>query len=72
MDYMMVFRLMQCMQRGLVPDFDVYDAATWSAPVPLSHLSVQANGMPQQIPDFTRGEWSKARAGVDSEKPGPT
>ena len=37
MDYIMLFRLMQCMRLGLVPDFDVYDAATWTAPVPLSH-----------------------------------
>ncbi|MFJ2742497.1 Gfo/Idh/MocA family protein [Streptomyces sp. NPDC087440] len=69
MDYLMLFRLMQCMQLGLVPDFDVYDAATWTAPVPLSHLSIRAKGAPQQIPDFTRGEWKKARPGVDSEKP---
>ncbi|MFG3309101.1 Gfo/Idh/MocA family protein [Streptomyces wuyuanensis] len=69
MDYIMVFRLMQCMRLGLVPDFDVYDAATWTAPVPLSHLSVKANGAPQEFPDFTRGEWRGARSGVDSEKP---
>ncbi|MFD7320355.1 Gfo/Idh/MocA family protein [Streptomyces sp. NPDC059875] len=69
MDYIMIFRLMQCMQLGLVPDFDVYDAATWTAPVPLSHASIRAKGAPQAIPDFTRGEWKKARSGVDSVKP---
>ncbi|WP_434587772.1 Gfo/Idh/MocA family protein [Streptomyces sp. A5-4] len=69
MDYMLVYRTMQCMRLGLVPDFDVYDAATWTAPVPLSHLSIKAKGMPQQIPDFTRGEWKKSRPGMDSEKP---
>ncbi|MGW1408821.1 Gfo/Idh/MocA family protein [Streptomyces sp. NPDC002403] len=69
MDYMLVFRLMQCMRLGLVPDFDVYDAATWTSPVPLSHLSIRAKGAPQQIPDFTRGEWKKARSGMDSENP---
>ncbi|MDQ0945091.1 Gfo/Idh/MocA family protein [Streptomyces sp. V1I1] len=69
MDYIMIFRLMQCMQLGLVPDFDVYDAATWTAPVPLSHASIKAKGAPQQIPDFTRGEWKKSRPGVDSVKP---
>ncbi|MEU7177400.1 Gfo/Idh/MocA family protein [Streptomyces celluloflavus] len=69
MDYMMVFRLMQCMRLGLVPDFDIYDAATWSAPVPLSDASIKAKGAPQEIPDFTRGLWKKARTGVDSEKP---
>ncbi|MGW2015161.1 Gfo/Idh/MocA family protein [Streptomyces sp. NPDC001927] len=69
MDYMMIYRLMQCMRLGLVPDFDVYDAATWTAPVPLSHDSIKANGAPQAIPDFTRGEWTKARSGMDSVKP---
>ncbi|NGN67102.1 Gfo/Idh/MocA family oxidoreductase [Streptomyces sp. A7024] len=69
MDYMMVFRVMQCMQLGLVPDFDVYDAVTWTSPVPLSHLSIKANGAPQEIPDFTRGLWKEKRSGVDSEKP---
>ncbi|MFF8606546.1 Gfo/Idh/MocA family protein [Streptomyces sp. NPDC015346] len=72
MDYIMLFRLMQCMRLGLVPDFDVYDAATWTAPVPLSHASIKAQGAPQQIPDFTRGEWRKARSGVDSVKPAQT
>ncbi|MFG3496278.1 Gfo/Idh/MocA family protein [Streptomyces sp. NPDC047928] len=69
MDYLMLYRLTQCMRLGLVPDFDVYDAAVWTAPVPLSHLSVKANGAPQSIPDFTRGEWRRPRAGVDSAKP---
>ncbi|MDV5144163.1 Gfo/Idh/MocA family oxidoreductase [Streptomyces sp. SBC-4] len=69
MDYIMIYRLMQCVRLGLVPDFDVYDAATWTAPVPLSHASIKAKGAPQEIPDFTRGEWRKARSGVDSVKP---
>ncbi|MFD0417632.1 Gfo/Idh/MocA family protein [Streptomyces sp. NPDC127108] len=69
MDYIMIFRLMQCMRLGLLPDFDVYDAATWTAPVPLSHASIKAKGAPQAIPDFTRGLWKKARPGMDSEKP---
>ncbi|MEI7031648.1 Gfo/Idh/MocA family protein [Streptomyces pratensis] len=69
MDYLMLFRLTQCMRLGLVPDFDVYDAATWTAPVPLSHLSIKAKGAPLPVPDFTRGEWKRARSGMDSEKP---
>ncbi|MFI9203255.1 Gfo/Idh/MocA family protein [Streptomyces sp. NPDC053048] len=69
MDYIMIFRLIQCLRLGLVPDFDVYDAATWTAPVALSHASIKAKGMPQDIPDFTRGLWRKPRPGVDSPKP---
>jgi glycosyl hydrolase family 109/GFO/IDH/MocA oxidoreductase family protein len=65
MDYVMNFRLMDCLKRGLVPDIDAYDAAAWSAPTPLSEASVAQNGTPQKFPDFTRGNW-KARP--ESEK----
>ena len=61
MDYIMNFRLMDCIKRGLPPDIDVYDAAAWSAPTPLSEKSVAENGSSQKFPDFTRGHW-KARS----------
>lgn len=57
MDYVMNFRLMDCIKRGLAPDIDVYDAAAWSAPTPLSEKSVAENGAPQKFADFTRGHW---------------
>jgi predicted dehydrogenase len=57
MDYIMNFRLMDCLKRGLPPDNDVYDAAAWSSPTPLSEASVAAKGAPQKFPDFTRGHW---------------
>ena len=57
MDYVMNYRLMDCLKRGLVPDIDVYDAAAWSAPTPLSEKSVAENGTSQKFPDFTRGHW---------------
>ncbi|MES3032411.1 MAG: Gfo/Idh/MocA family oxidoreductase [Gemmatimonadota bacterium] len=62
MDYVMAYRLVQLMREGLAPDMDVYDAASWSAPDPLSALSVQKGSMPVQFPDFTRGGWSQPRA----------
>jgi len=61
MDYIMNFRLMDCLKRGLPPDMDVYDAAAWSAPTPLSEASVKQNGAPQKFPDFTGDHW-KARS----------
>ena len=64
MDYVMNYRLMDCLKRGLSPDINVYDAAAWSAPTPLSQTSVAANGAPQKFPDFTRGLWEK-RASSD-------
>jgi hypothetical protein len=63
MDYVMNYRLMDCLKRGLVPDIDVYDAAAWSAPTPLSEASVAQNGTSQKFPDFTRGKWD-ARSGT--------
>ena len=57
MDYIMNYRLMDCLKKGLVPDINVYDAAAWSAPTPLSEASVAQNGAPQKFPDFTRGKW---------------
>jgi hypothetical protein len=61
MDYIMVWRLAQCMREGLAPDMDVYDAAAWSAPFPLSAMSVEKNSAPVPFPDFTRGQWKEAR-----------
>ncbi|MBC7842301.1 MAG: Gfo/Idh/MocA family oxidoreductase [Gemmatimonadaceae bacterium] len=62
MDYVMAYRLIQTIREGLTPDMDVYDAAAWSAPGPLSEISVAKGSMPIQFPDFTRGNWSGARA----------
>ncbi len=57
MDFVMCWRLVQCLREGLTPDFDVYDAAAWSAPLPLSRISVAGGSAPVKFPDFTRGEW---------------
>jgi hypothetical protein len=57
----MSWRLIQCVREGLVPDMDVYDAATWSAPAPLSEASVKGGSSPVAFPDFTRGRWQQAR-----------
>lgn len=66
MDFIMCFRLIECMRGGLAPDMDVYDAATWSAPGPLSEASVAQGSAPVPFPDFTRGRWSEHRDGVPS------
>jgi len=58
MDFVMAYRLVQTMRQGLAPDYDVYDAAAWSAPFPLSEMSVAKGSAPMKFPDFTRGEWS--------------
>ena len=61
MDFLMVYRLVECMRKGLPPDFDVYDAAAWSAVGPLSEASVAQGSAPVQFPDFTRGRWKEKR-----------
>ena len=61
MDYVMSWRLMQCVREGRAPDMDVYDAAAWSAPAPLSEQSVAGGGSAVAFPDFTRGRWKEPR-----------
>jgi hypothetical protein len=41
---------------------DVYDAATWSAPGPLSQVSLAHGSAPAAFPDFTRGKWQQRKA----------
>ena len=60
MDFIMNYRLIQCYREGLPPDIDVYDAAAWSAPGPLSDISVAWGSLPLPFPDFTRGHWQRA------------
>jgi hypothetical protein len=57
MDYVMNWRLIQCLREGLPLDLTVYDAAAWSSLVPLSIASVAQGSAPVAVPDFTRGAW---------------
>lgn len=57
MDFMMLYRIVECLREGLLLDQNVYEGALWSAVSPLSEASVALDGMPQPFPDFTRGEW---------------
>ena len=59
MDYIMNYRLVQTIRQGLPPDMNVYDAAAWSAPGPLSEISVAWDSLSLPFPDFTRGNWRK-------------
>lgn len=59
MDFIMDYRLIYCLRHGLPLDMDVYDAAEWSSVIELSRVSVENQGMPVKIPDFTRGAWQE-------------
>ena len=57
MDFMMDWRLIDCLRNGLPLDQDVYDAALWSSIAPLSEKSVANRSNSVDVPDFTRGAW---------------
>ena len=64
MDYVMNWRLIQCLREGLPLDLTVYDAAAWSSIVPLSIASVAKGSAPVAVPDFTRGAWQRQVPGT--------
>jgi predicted dehydrogenase len=57
MDFIMDWRLIDCLRNGLPLDQDVYDAASWSCLMPLSEKSVASKSKTINVPDFTRGAW---------------
>ena len=59
MDFIMDWRLIDCLRNGLPLDQDVYDAASWSSIVPLSIQSTEKRSRTVDIPDFTRGNWKQ-------------
>lgn len=61
MDFIMDYRLIYCLQKGLPLDMDVYDLAEWCCLVPLTEISLDNNSAPVEIPDFTRGGWNKLK-----------
>ncbi len=61
MDFLMTWRLIDCLRNGLPMDIDVYDAASWSVVTPLSQWSIANGSKPIDIPDFTRGAWKSNR-----------
>ena len=56
-DYLEDLRLIQALRTGVLPDYDVYDAATWSVVTALSERSVAGCSRPVDFPDFTKGKW---------------
>lgn len=61
MDFVMMYRLIDCLNKGLPLDMDVYDCADWSVITPLSSISVELGSVAVQFPDFTRGKWKGMR-----------
>ena len=61
MDFFVINAFVESAKRNIAPPLDAYDAAAWSAITPLSELSIENNGEPQDFPDFTRGMWVKRK-----------
>ena len=57
MDFMMDWRLIDCLRNGIALDQDVYDAALWSVITPLSEWSVANRSNSIDVPDFSNGAW---------------
>lgn len=56
-DFLEDSRLIEALQKGVAPDYDVYDAASWSCVAPLSESSVANRSQAVDFPDFTKGKW---------------
>ncbi len=59
MDFIMDYRLIYCLNRGLPLDMDVYDLAEWCCVTELSRISLENGCAPVAVPDFTRGAWDR-------------
>lgn len=57
MDFIMDWRLIDCLRNGLPLDQNVYDGALWSSVAPLSEWSVANRAQSIDVPDFTGGAW---------------
>jgi hypothetical protein len=64
MDFIMDWRLIDCLRNGLPLDQNVYDAALWSSIGPLSEWSVANRSASVDVPDFTCGSF-KTNTPVD-------
>jgi len=73
MDFLMDWRLIDCLRNGLPLDMDVYDAAAWSSIIPLSEWSVANRSGAIDVPDFTGGSWqTNAPVDISMSKGGNT
>lgn len=60
MDFVMMYRLIRCLNLGESLDLNVYDGALWSLVGALSEASVAAGSARMDIPDLTNGRWKQA------------
>jgi predicted dehydrogenase len=63
-DYFVMREFFNAIRADREPPVDVYDAASWTAVLPLSGKSIESGNKPVEFPDFTKGKW-KTRSSVD-------
>ena len=56
-DYLELALFTEAVRNKTQTPIDVYDSVTMSCVVGLSGESIQADGVPIEVPDFTRGKW---------------
>jgi hypothetical protein len=61
MDFIMRYRIIECLRQGTPLDQNLYEGCFWSAVAPLSEASVAQDGAPQEFPDFTRNQWKQTK-----------
>ena len=61
MDFIMIYRLIRCLNLGAPLDINIYDSVMWSAITPLSELSANNKSQTIDIPDFTNGKWKEKK-----------
>lgn len=57
MYFVMTYRLIRYLNKGLLLDMNVYDSVLWSAITPLSELSISQNSTSIKVSDFTVETW---------------
>ena len=60
-DGIMLSRIAECLHEGIPLDQNVYEGCFWSSVTPLSAKSIHEDGVPQNFPDFTRGNWKTTK-----------
>ena len=57
MDWLVCRAFVEAVKAGIDTPIDAYDTAAWMCIAPLSEESIQKQGAPVEIPDFTKGKW---------------
>lgn len=60
MDFIMMYRLIRCLNQGVPLDLNVYDGVLWSMVGILGEESVSRGSVRVDVPDLTGGRWRKA------------